>query len=144
MRTSADFSHTVRSGVRNGRRNLVLYVVSTSPDAPSQVGFIVAKTVGNAVTRNLVKRRLREIVVETIRSHPYGVNVVVRALPASADATWGELVNDYQRAFSKVSPRLREETAEPLAESRQRDTSTRAVVKAAVSKGDDVRDPSEA
>ncbi|WP_157375006.1 ribonuclease P protein component [Arthrobacter alpinus] len=144
MRTSADFSHTVRSGVRHGRRNLVLYVVSTSPDDPSQVGFIVAKTVGNAVTRNLVKRRLREIVVETIRSHPYGVNVVVRALPAAAGATWGELVNDYQRAFSKVSPRIRVEVAEPSAGNRQRDTPALAVMKAAVSKGDDERDPSEA
>ena len=106
MRTSAAFSHTVRSGVRNGRRNLVLYAVSTLSDAPSQVGFIVAKTVGNAVTRNLVKRRLREIALDSVRSHPYGVNVVVRALPASAAASWGELVNDYQRAFSKVASRL--------------------------------------
>ncbi|MDD0859657.1 ribonuclease P protein component [Arthrobacter alpinus] len=70
MRTSANFSNTVRSGVRNGRRNVVLYMVSTSDAEPSQIGFIVAKTVGNAVTRNLVKRRLREIVVETIKAYP--------------------------------------------------------------------------
>lgn len=106
MRTSANFSHTVRSGARNGRRNVVLYMVSSSPDEPSQIGFIVAKTVGNAVTRNLVKRRLREIVVETIRQYPYGVKVVVRALPVSADASFGDLVVDYRKAFSSVSSRL--------------------------------------
>ncbi|WP_269937661.1 ribonuclease P protein component [Arthrobacter sp. HY1533] len=106
MRTSANFSHTVRSGVRNGRRNLVLYVVSTSPDAPSQVGFIVAKTVGNAVTRNLVKRRLREIVVATVKEHPCGINVVVRALPAAANASFSELATDYRKAFSTAFPRL--------------------------------------
>ncbi|WP_288025078.1 ribonuclease P protein component [Arthrobacter sp.] len=106
MRTSAAFSHTVRSGVRNGRRNVVLYVVSTLSEEPSQIGFIVSKAIGNAVTRNLVKRRLREIAVDTVRRHPYGVNVVVRALPASAAASWGELVNDYQRAFSKVESGL--------------------------------------
>src|SRR6185312_17033812 len=100
MRTSANFSHTVRSGVRNGRRNLVLYMVSTSLDEPSQIGFIVSKSVGNAVTRNLVKRRLREIVVETLRQHPQGVNVVVRALPASAAASFSELVTDYRKACS--------------------------------------------
>ena len=81
-------------------------MVSTSPDDPSQIGFIVAKTVGNAVTRNLVKRRLREIVVETIRQHPYGVNVVVRALPVSADASFGDLVVDYRKAFFSASSRL--------------------------------------
>ncbi|RAN71403.1 ribonuclease P protein component [Bacillus sp. SRB_336] len=106
MRTSAAFSHTVRSGVRNGRRNVVLYVVSTLSEEPSQIGFIVSKAIGNAVTRNLVKRRLREIAADTVRRHPCGVNVVVRALPASAAASWGELVNDYQRAFSKVESGL--------------------------------------
>ncbi|MGN5734030.1 ribonuclease P protein component [Arthrobacter psychrochitiniphilus] len=133
MRTSANFSHTVRSGVRNGRRNLVLYMVSTSPDAPSQVGFIVAKTVGNAVTRNLVKRRLREIVVETIKQHPYGVNVVVRALPVSAQASFNDLVMDYRKAFFAASTRLRDSAAgsSPL-------ISTPSVDKAPESKGEDV------
>jgi ribonuclease P protein component len=118
----------------------VLYVASTLPHEPTQVGFIVAKTVGNAVTRNLVKRRLREIAVETIRRHPCGINVVVRALPASADATWGELVNDYQRAFAKAASRL---TGQP-GENARPDAMTPAVVEANASKGDDVRDPGEA
>ncbi|WP_082633995.1 MULTISPECIES: ribonuclease P protein component [Arthrobacter] len=111
MRTSANFSNTVRSGVRNGRRNVVLYMVSTSDAEPSQIGFIVAKTVGNAVTRNLVKRRLREIVVETIKAYPQGVNVVVRALPVSAQASFSDLVMDYRKAFSTASTRLREKAA---------------------------------
>ena len=106
MRTSANFSHTVRSGARNGRRNVVLYMVSTSPQEPSQIGFIVAKTVGNAVTRNLVKRRLREIVVTTVKEHPYGVNVVVRALPAASAASFSELGLDYRKAFSAAASRL--------------------------------------
>ncbi|MFQ4148124.1 ribonuclease P protein component [Arthrobacter sp. LAPM80] len=132
MRTSANFSHTVRSGVRNGRRNLVLYMVSTSPDEPSQVGFIVAKTVGNAVTRNLVKRRLREIVVETIRQRPHGINVVVRALPVSSDASYSELVTDYRKAFSTASSRLhgKVENPSPVAPAP-------AVDKVHVSKGED-------
>nr|WP_281068048.1 ribonuclease P protein component [Arthrobacter stackebrandtii] len=114
MRTSANFSHTVRSGVRNGRRNLVLYMVSTSSDEPSQIGFIVSKSVGNAVTRNLVKRRLREIVVETLRQHPQGVNVVVRALPASAAASFSELVTDYRKASSSALSRLHGRPGSPL------------------------------
>lgn len=132
MRTSANFSHTVRSGVRNGRRNLVLYVVSTSSDEPSQIGFIVAKTVGNAVTRNLVKRRLREIVVETIKQQPQGINVVVRALPVSARASFSELVTDYRKAFSAASSRMERKVGgtSPSA-------LTTAVGKVRVSKGDD-------
>ena len=108
-------------------------MVSTSDAEPSQVGFIVAKTVGNAVTRNLVKRRLREIVVETIRQHPHGVNVVVRALPVSAQASFSDLVMDYRKAFSVASSRLWAKSA-----GSSPSLSTPAVDKAHESKGEDV------
>ena len=108
-------------------------MVSTSPDEPSQVGFIVAKTVGNAVTRNLVKRRLREIVVETIREHPYGVNVVVRALPVSATASFSELVSDYRKAFSSASSRIQGKEGNSSSSA-----PAPAVDKVHVSKGEDV------
>lgn len=117
----------------------MLYVASSSSSEPTQVGFIVSKAVGNAVTRNLVKRRLREIAVETIRCHPFGIYVVVRALPAAANSTWGELVNDYQRAFSKAAVRL---PAQPLENARP-DALTPAVDRAQRVEGDDVRDPSQ-
>ncbi|MCU6480776.1 ribonuclease P protein component [Arthrobacter sp. A2-55] len=138
MRTSALFSHTVRSGVRNGRRNLVLYVASSTPDEPTRIGFIVSKAVGNAVARNLVKRRLREIAVETIHRHPCGIQVVVRALPASASATWDELGDDYLRAFSAAASRL----ASKPGESAGRRNNAPAAVEAKRVEGDDVRDPS--
>ena len=52
--------------------------------ASSQVGFVVSKAVGNAVTRNRVKRRLRHLVSAQLPSTPGGVQLVVRALPAAA------------------------------------------------------------
>lgn len=81
-------------------------MVPTSLDEPTQIGFIVAKTVGNAVTRNLVKRRLREIVFATVKELPFGVNVVVRALPAAAGASYDELGLDYRKAFSAAYSRM--------------------------------------
>lgn len=106
MRASAEFSRTVRSGARFGRRNLVLYAALNQDNEPSRTGFIVSKAVGNAVTRNLVKRRLRELARVTIADHPSGVVVVVRALPPAADASWQQLSWDYQRAWEKVGSRL--------------------------------------
>lgn len=106
VRTSADFTDTVRSGARIGRRNLVLYAVGTSEQEPSRVGFIVSKGIGNAVTRNLVKRRLRAIAALSLPEHSEGVKVVVRALPASALATWPELSADYRSALASCLRRL--------------------------------------
>jgi ribonuclease P protein component len=106
LRTSTDFSTTVRSGVRNGRRNLVLYTASIEAGEPTRIGFIVSKAVGNAVTRNLVKRRLREAGALSLHTHGTGLAVVVRALPAAASASWEQLLSDYNAALAVTTKRL--------------------------------------
>ena len=106
LRTSTDFSTTVRSGVRNGRRNVVLYAAALAADEPSRIGFIVSKGVGNAVVRNLVKRRLREAGAASLREYGTGFAIVVRALPASAAASWDQLLADYNAALESTVNRL--------------------------------------
>ncbi|WP_091419373.1 MULTISPECIES: ribonuclease P protein component [Micrococcaceae] len=106
LRTATDFSTTVRSGVRNGRRNVVLYAAAIAADEPSRIGFIVSKSVGNAVVRNLVKRRLREAGAASLREYGTGFAIVVRALPASASASWEQLLSDYNAALESTMARL--------------------------------------
>ena len=106
MRTSAQFSATVRSGARSGRRNVVVSVRSGTGE-PSRVGFVVSKAVGNAVVRNRVKRRLRELAARTVREQPHGMDVVVRALPPAAAASWDELGRDYRSALETAVRRAR-------------------------------------
>ncbi|MHA7240612.1 ribonuclease P protein component [Arthrobacter sp. TMS1-12-1] len=106
VRTAADFARTVRSGARSGRRNVVLYGSRTEDSAPSRVGFIVGKNVGNAVTRNLVKRRLRHLSAEWVAANPRGYDVVVRALPAAADSDWPALTKDFTTSVSAVARKL--------------------------------------
>lgn len=106
LRTASDFSTTVRSGVRNGRRNVVLYTAAIAADEPSRIGFIVSKGVGNAVVRNLVKRRLREAGAASLREYGTGFAIVVRALPASAAASWDQLLADYNAALESTVSRL--------------------------------------
>jgi len=112
LRLPADFSTTLRSGVRVGRRNLVLSACLSSPDSPGRFGFIVSKAVGNAVVRNLVKRRLREIGARLLQEHPTGIDVVVRSLPAAAQADWEGLVADMEQAFAVAQRRLVARTRE--------------------------------
>ena len=59
----------------------------------------MSKAVGNAVTRNSVKRRLRELAAATVSTYPQGLYIAVRALPASAGANWEELRADYRGAL---------------------------------------------
>jgi ribonuclease P protein component len=66
------------------------------------VGFVVSKAVGAAVTRNRVKRRLRHLMRERVGSLVPGSRLVVRALPAAADASSVELGVELDRCLERV------------------------------------------
>ena len=108
LRLSQDLTVTVRSGVRSGRRNVVLYARPRADDAQGdRFGFIVSKAVGIAVKRNLAKRRMREIAHE-LRRADGNLDIVVRALPGAAEATWDELRAQVVSAFSAALRKLEE------------------------------------
>ncbi len=75
---------------------------ATGPTDP-RVGFVVSKAVGPAVTRNLVKRRLRHLCRERLAGLPSGSMLVVRALPAAAGASYPELGRELDRSLAKVA-----------------------------------------
>jgi ribonuclease P protein component len=86
-----------------------LLVDDEGPTAP-QVGMVVSKAVGNAVQRNLVKRRLREIVRPLLLGPdgpalPERSRAVVRALPPSSTASFAELGQDVTAALAKAANR---------------------------------------
>ncbi len=71
-------------------------------DGPAMVGFVVSKAVGNAVTRNLVKRRMRALMAQQMEQLPEGTVTVVRALPASARSTYAGLERDLHRCLARL------------------------------------------
>jgi len=102
MRRSEDFRRTVRGGVRVGRPTLVVHARET--DA-TRIGFVVGKTVGNAVTRNRVRRRLRHLAAAQLSTTPPSVSVVVRALPRAATVP-DEVPTDLASAWPQALDRL--------------------------------------
>lgn len=82
---------------------MVVHYRRTDAGTPPRVGFVVSKAVGNAVVRNRTKRRLRAHVGTVIGALPDGVDVVVRANPAAADATYPELAASLDRHLAKAA-----------------------------------------
>ena len=81
----------------------MVHLAATENSAgPAQVGFVVSRAVGSAVTRNLVKRRLREAMRTRLDRLSAGSLLVVRANPAAATAVWPRLCQDLDIALSRV------------------------------------------
>jgi ribonuclease P protein component len=103
----ADYRATVRKGARFTADNTIAYVRPNPDPDVVRFGFIVSKTVGNAVRRNLVRRRLKAAAYEVLPALREsagtvgGVDIVIRALPASAEARWATLHEELTRAVSR-------------------------------------------
>jgi ribonuclease P protein component len=72
------------------------------PDEPPKVGFIVSRAVGSAVTRNRVKRRLRELVGGYLQLLPGGSLLVLRANPMAARVNQADLAADLDLVINKL------------------------------------------
>jgi ribonuclease P protein component len=107
LTTGRDFSETIRRGRRAGARSLVVHLDRGPSDSggPARAGFVVARSVGSSVTRNRVKRRLRHVVREHLAELPAASRLVVRALPAAADASSEQLERDLRRALDRAGQR---------------------------------------
>ena len=86
-----DFRAIVRRGRRTASTSAVYYRLERADESPARFGFIVARSVGGAVDRNRVRRRMRAVGREIIDAGGRGVDVVVRALPGSAQQGWTSL-----------------------------------------------------
>jgi len=85
-----------------GTNGAVLHVLPSATADARRFGFIVSKSVGNAVTRNLVRRRLRAVSRELVSVVPAGTDVVMRALPGSATLPWSTLHSEITESVGRA------------------------------------------
>jgi ribonuclease P protein component len=93
-----DFRLAMKQGRKVATDHLVIYLKRDEAAPHTRFGFVVAKTVGGAVKRNLVKRRLREIIRELLPEIGSGFTGVVRALPGAAETDWNKLREELRTA----------------------------------------------
>jgi len=84
----------------------VLQALSRGDDRPGRVGFTVTKKVGNAVTRNRIRRRLREVARATLSGRPIsGMDLVLIGRQATARRRFADLLADCSRALDRLGVR---------------------------------------
>jgi ribonuclease P protein component len=104
MRRRADFL-AAASGLKVHTAAFVLQARRREDDGPPRVGFTVSKKVGNAVERNRVRRRLREIVRLAPLPLPSGHDYVLVGRRAALTQPFAEMAQDYQGALTRVQKR---------------------------------------
>jgi len=112
IRRRNEFTAAVRTGRRASTPLLTLHVATSSPGRrlasahaahPSaRAGFVVPRSVGPAVVRNTVRRRLRHLLRSRLVDVPVGTDVVVRVAPAAAHASSHELAGALDTALARA------------------------------------------
>ena len=102
--SAIDYRRLVRSG-RKARGSLVLaYGSRSASDAPLRMGVIVARSVGNAVVRNRVRRRVKAV-GWSLAHDVHGLDVVLRATPRAAEAEFAAIETEVRRVVRVLQER---------------------------------------
>jgi ribonuclease P protein component len=104
MTRSTDFDTTVRRGTRAVQPDLVIYV-SRGDDAAAgspKVGLIVSRSVGTAVQRHRLARRLRHVARHLLDGLEGSEHIVIRALPSSRDVGSARLEEELRAGLRRA------------------------------------------
>lgn len=109
MTRSTDFGATVSQGVRAVQPDLVVHALRSCDNGPDDVGprigLVISKSVGSAVQRHRVARRLRHVARTVIDELDPADRVVIRALPSSRHAISARLEQELRTALRRTRPR---------------------------------------
>jgi ribonuclease P protein component len=98
---SPEFERVYRQGAAYRGRLFSVHAFPNEHGAP-RLGLSVSRKVGNAVTRNAVRRRLREVFHSSLSETSGVLDLVVSARPAAAEATFEELREEFGEALGMV------------------------------------------
>jgi ribonuclease P protein component len=107
LRKRADFLGAA-AGPRASVDGFVLQARERPDTGPPRVGFTVSRKVGNAVERNRVRRRLREVVrLSDADRFKAGSDYVLIGRRAALDLPFARLVEEFARALERVQQQRR-------------------------------------
>lgn len=105
LKRRAEFLRAAREGRKVGRAALVVQALRREDEA-TRLGFTATKKIGNAVTRNRAKRRLRAVARLGLAAAPApGWDLVLIARDDTATCPFGDLAAAFESALRKAGVR---------------------------------------
>lgn len=90
LRNNRDFRNVYDRGKSFANRYLVMFYIKNKMNV-NRVGFSVTKKLGKAVTRNKVKRRMKESYRKNSHKFKEGYDIVFLARGRASEASYGEI-----------------------------------------------------
>jgi ribonuclease P protein component len=115
LKQRRDFLRVQQSGQKHHVRNFLVFVAprepvkdapASPPDAPdaelpTRLGITITRKIGNAVTRNRIKRLVREVFRRNRSRLPSGLDLVWVAKRQAAEVEYDEVVADFEALISR-------------------------------------------
>ncbi|MBD5165491.1 ribonuclease P protein component [Helicobacter sp.] len=102
LNTKKDFDSVYKSQKKWHHSHFILFFKENPHKAVKRVGFSVSKKIGNAVCRNLIKRRLRSIYRESMSSLKNG-DMILLAKVGLEKVEYRTLQENYQYALMRLN-----------------------------------------
>ena len=100
LRKRKEFAYLYNNGTAKHTAHLTLVSLPTK-HRPLKIGFSIAKKIGKAHLRNLIKRRLRAIVRDLVPTMPDNYNVVFIAKAGIDNITFDEMKKEVKFLIEK-------------------------------------------
>lgn len=103
VKREAEFQRVFHHGKSSANRQFVIYVLDKPEQSHFRVGLSVGKKIGNAVTRNAVKRKIRQSLQELAVDLKQDKDFLVIARKPVADLPMEELKKNLFHALKKAN-----------------------------------------
>jgi len=103
VKREAEFQRVFHEGNSSANRQFVIYVLEKPEQTHFRVGLSVGKKIGNAVTRNTVKRKIRQSLYELSDELKQDRDFLVIARKPTADMKMEEFKKSLRHALKKAN-----------------------------------------
>lgn len=102
LKKNNDFQHVFKKGQSTANRQFVVYVLKMPERAENRLGLSVSKKIGNAVVRNRIKRKVREVFRQLNGRLEQGHDFIIIARQPAADMTFAEIESSLQHVLKRA------------------------------------------
>ena len=99
LKKSGEFSCTIKKGLVFYHNLVVVYILENN--SPLRFGICVGKKIGNAVQRNKIKRRFKEILRSMLSFFKFNGAVVIIARASCKSADFNEIKESFFSVFKE-------------------------------------------